>query len=421
MLQQQLSLGSKFLFILSSFFLLVPPQYNRYYYCYKTAESGEPPIPSIEGQDPLLTGPVAYRQKKVQACAKASTGRGYRYFALYKGGECLSGPDAEKTYNKYGNKVSTRQYCYRYCWWGWCYRCYSYLVYCGNGYGDSWKMNVYNVYVYDVELLVRLNRSFFPRYEDIFSKNSQAFTNASSGLQSSLVEEITNRKICGVYNGTLRFFRPDHNSSYIIGHYHFPTSFQNITYIADKMIGLTLNDFDAKVMALHQYEAQCFGSSYVRVSMSLSSHLNNPTKHRKQDTTSTAGYVSFYCVNPPKKNYTWEVASLGPDNVTVSNFTTVSSSMSWSFSARSLPYGLYFVQLSVNTPMSPYQAGHAIGFLEIEPGPLYVYIANGYDAVYTENTIITLDGSDTYDPDFFAEKGNFGFNMLIANDIHKIW
>ena len=40
--------------------------------------------------------------------------------------------------------------------------------------------------VYDVELLVRLNRSFFPRYEDIFSKNSQAFTNASSGLQSSV-------------------------------------------------------------------------------------------------------------------------------------------------------------------------------------------------------------------------------------------
>ena len=54
--------------------------------------------------------------------------------------------------------------------------------------------------------------------------------------------------------------------------------------------------------------------------------------------------------------------------------------------------------------MSPYQAGHAIGFLEIEPGPLYVYIANGYDAVYTENTIITIDGSDTYDPDFLDRK-----------------
>lgn len=51
-------------------------------------------------------------------------------------------------------------------------------------------------------------------------------------------------------------FRPDHNSSYIIGHYHFPTSFQNITYIADKMIGLTLNDFDAKVMAVHQYKGR---------------------------------------------------------------------------------------------------------------------------------------------------------------------
>ena len=55
--------------------------------------------------------------------------------------------------------------------------------------------------------------------------------------------------------------------------------------------------------------------------MSLSSHLNNPTKHRKQDTTSTAGYVSFYCVNPPKKNYNWEVASLGPVSVIYCSLT----------------------------------------------------------------------------------------------------
>lgn len=69
------------------------------------------------------------------------------------------------------------------------------------------------------------------------------------------------------------------------------------------------------------FKAQCFGSSYVRVSMSLSSHLNNPTKHRKQYTTSTAGYVSFYCVNPPMKNYTWEVASLGPVSVIYCSLT----------------------------------------------------------------------------------------------------
>ena len=79
------------------------------------------------------------------------------------------------------------------------------------------------------------------------------------------------------------------------------------------------------------------------------------------------------------------------------------------------------MQLAVNTPMSPYQAGHAIGFLEIKPGPLYVYIAKGYDAIYTENTIMTVDGSDTYDPDFFAAKGNLGFYTLIPIDIHKIW
>lgn len=50
-----------------------------------------------------------------------------------------------------------------------------------------------------------------------------------------------------------------------------------------------------------------------------------------------------------------------------------------------------------------------------------MYIVNGYDVVYIENFIIIMDGSDIFDFDFFVEKGNFGFIMLIVNDIYKIW
>ena len=119
--------------------------YYKDYYCYNADSGGVPPIPPIEGQDPLLMDSFASRSDKVQSCAKASMGRGFKYFALFKGGECRSSWDATETYDDYSYVRSTRQYCYTYCYWG-CYRrCYSYLIYCGNGYGDGTKMNVYRL------------------------------------------------------------------------------------------------------------------------------------------------------------------------------------------------------------------------------------------------------------------------------------
>lgn len=118
--------------------------YSREYYCYY-ANAGVPPIPPLENQDTLLMDSPTYRSDKVGSCAKASMGRGFKYFALFNNGKCLSSWDATTTYNDYGYKRSTRQYCYYYCNWG-CYsRCYSYLIQCGNGYGDSTKMNVYTL------------------------------------------------------------------------------------------------------------------------------------------------------------------------------------------------------------------------------------------------------------------------------------
>ena len=76
-------------------------------------------------------------------------------------------------------------------------------------------------------------------------------------------------------------------------------------------------------------------------------------------------------------------------------------------SARSLNYGVHFVQYTISTPENPHQVGYDYGFIEIIPGPLYVYIEKGYSTVYIEKSDMVVDGSGTYDPDFFAQKGNF--------------
>ena len=100
------------------------------------------------------------------------------------------------------------------------------------------------------------------------------------------------------------------------------------------------------------------------------------------------------------------------DNITVGSYSTASSSKDWYLSARSLDYGLYFVQYTVTTANNDQQIGYDYGFLKITPGPLYVYIDKGSSAVYVEKRNMTLDGSATYDPDFFAQPGRVNHNVL---------
>lgn len=63
------------------------------------------------------------------------------------------------------------------------------------------------------------------------------------------------------------------------------------------------------------------------------------------------------------------------------------------------------MQYTVSNPLNQRQVGYAHGFVRIVEGPLYVYIAKGSFGVYIEQRNITIDGSSTYDPDFFGEKG----------------
>lgn len=76
-----------------------------------------------------------------------------------------------------------------------------------------------------------------------------------------------------------------------------------------------------------------------------------------------------------------------------------------------MDYGLYFVQYTVTTSDNAQQIGYDYGFLKITPGPLYVYINQGSSAVYIEKRNMTLNGSATYDPDFFSQPGKLTYNV----------
>ena len=88
--------------------------------------------------------PFPTRTNKVEKCAKAALGRGFKYFLLFNNGKCLVSYDG--TYSAYGYERITKKYCYYYCIWSCYYRCYYYLVPCGNGFGDYYKMNLYTMY-----------------------------------------------------------------------------------------------------------------------------------------------------------------------------------------------------------------------------------------------------------------------------------
>ena len=93
------------------------------------------------------------------------------------------------------------------------------------------------------------------------------------------------------------------------------------------------------------------------------------------------------------------------------DYSTVSTYEYWYLSARSLDYGLYFVQYTVNTSENDQQIGYDYGFLKITPGPLFVYIDQGSTAVYVEKRNMTLNASATYDPDFFSQPGKLTYNL----------
>ena len=59
-------------------------------------------IPLLEGSDPLLDGNPNTREGAVLKCARVALKRGYMYFAIQDGGQCLASLTAHVTYSKYG-------------------------------------------------------------------------------------------------------------------------------------------------------------------------------------------------------------------------------------------------------------------------------------------------------------------------------
>ncbi|XP_069134485.1 uncharacterized protein [Argopecten irradians] len=59
-------------------------------------------IPSVEGQYPTLLDQHDTREGAVRKCADVASDSGHLVFAVFNNGVCLSGPDAQKTFYKYG-------------------------------------------------------------------------------------------------------------------------------------------------------------------------------------------------------------------------------------------------------------------------------------------------------------------------------
>ncbi|KAK7478237.1 hypothetical protein BaRGS_00030495, partial [Batillaria attramentaria] len=66
-------------------------------------------IPSVDGLYPGITDNYQHRTAAVRRCADVATSLGYAVFALQNGGQCLTGPEAVKTFNTYGPSRSCGQ------------------------------------------------------------------------------------------------------------------------------------------------------------------------------------------------------------------------------------------------------------------------------------------------------------------------
>ena len=68
--------------------------------CYK--DNGNRAMPVMEGSDPILDGPPQQRENAISKCAFLAKKLGFTVFSVQNGGECFSGPNAMKDYDKYG-------------------------------------------------------------------------------------------------------------------------------------------------------------------------------------------------------------------------------------------------------------------------------------------------------------------------------
>nr|XP_039249479.1 uncharacterized protein LOC120327143 isoform X1 [Styela clava] len=89
--------------------------------CYK--DTGNRAIPQADGRFPTLKGNYQRRKNAIEKCSQVALDKGYKVFAVQNGGWCATGPNAHKTYNKYGSSNACK----------------------GDGKGGPWANAVYGV------------------------------------------------------------------------------------------------------------------------------------------------------------------------------------------------------------------------------------------------------------------------------------
>lgn len=70
--------------------------------CYKEKLMIKPSIPIAENRYSLLEDNWKRREHPRKTCAKVAVENGFKVFGITRAGMCLTGPEAEKTYKKYG-------------------------------------------------------------------------------------------------------------------------------------------------------------------------------------------------------------------------------------------------------------------------------------------------------------------------------
>ena len=104
-----------------------------------------------------------------------------------------------------------------------------------------------------------------------------------------------------------------------------------------------------------------------------------------------------------------ECHSLYQDNTTLKRLFN-STTKSFKIKTFRRESGLHYVQLSITNPDHPNAIGFDYGFFDITLTSPQAFIEGGSHRVFIENTVITLNGSGSFDPNHFRGPGE---NVLI--------
>ena len=104
-----------------------------------------------------------------------------------------------------------------------------------------------------------------------------------------------------------------------------------------------------------------------------------------------------------------ECHSLYQDNTTLKRVLS-SSTKSFKIKTFKRESGLHYVQLSITNPDHPNAIGFDYGFFDITLTSPQAFVEGGSHRVFIENTVITLNGSGSFDPNHFHGPGE---NVLI--------